>query len=96
MVIHILENVKTASTYEDGEVIFNLISNALSNNEDVTLSFVGITSVPSAFINSALIRLLEVFNYDFIRAKLTIVDTTKHINELIKSRFSFVLTKRGV
>lgn len=94
MVIYILEHIKTASTYEDGEVIFNLISNALSNNENITLSFKDITSVLSAFINSALIRLLEVFNFEFIRTKLTFIDTTKHINELIKSRFTFVISKK--
>ena len=94
MVIYILEHIKTASTYEDGEVIFNLISNALSNNENITLSFKDITSVLSAFINSALIRLLEVFNFEFIRTKLTFIDTKKHINELIKSRFTFVISKK--
>ena len=93
MVIIILEHVKTASTYEDGEIIYNLISSALSNGESVILSFKDITSVPSAFINSALIRLLENFNFEFIRSRLTIKDTTKHINELIKSRFKFVLSK---
>lgn len=93
MVIYILKHVKTASTYEDGEVIFNLISNCLKNNEDVILSFQDITSVPSAFVNSALIRLLEFFAFDLIRNKLKFTDTTKHINELIKSRFAFVLSK---
>lgn len=94
MVIYILEHVKTASTYEDGEVVFNLISSALKNNENVTLSFKDVSSVPSAFINSALIRLLEFFDFDLIRNKLTFADTTKHINELIKSRFAFVLSKK--
>lgn len=94
MVIYILEHVKTASTYEDGEVIFNLISSALKNNENVTLSFKDISSVPSAFVNSALIRLLEIFDFDVIRNKLTFIDTTKHINELVKSRFAFVISKK--
>ncbi len=94
MVINILEHVKTASSYEDGEVIFNLIFNALKNNQDVILSFRDITSVPSAFINSSLIRLLEFFDFEVIRSKVTFIDTTKHINELIKSRFSFVVYKK--
>lgn len=94
MVIYILEHVKTASSYEDGEVIFNLISSALKNNENVTLSFKNISSVPSAFVNSALIRLLETFDFDVIRNKLTFIDTTKHINDLVKSRFAFVISKK--
>ncbi|MBA3695222.1 MAG: STAS-like domain-containing protein [Methylotenera sp.] len=94
MVINILEHVKTASTYEDGEVVYNLIYDALSSGESVVLSFKDITSVPSAFINSALIRLLEVFNFEYIRNRLIIKDTTKHINDLIKSRFEFVVSKK--
>ncbi len=93
MVINVLDHVKTASTYEDGEVIFNLICDALRKNENIILSFNAITSVPSAFINSSLIRLLEDFSFDLIREKITFINTTKHINELIRSRFAFVLSK---
>ena len=91
MVINILDHIEKASTYEDGEVIFNILNKLLENNQDVTLSFKNINSVPSAFINSVLIRLLEHFNFEFIQTKLTITDSTKNINNLIKSRFEFVL-----
>lgn len=93
MVINILDYVKVTSTYEDGEVIYKLICEALQRQENVVLSFSGITSVPSAFINSALIRLLEQFSFNQIREMVTFTSTTKHINELIKSRFEFVLSK---
>lgn len=93
MVINILDHVKTASTYEDGEVIYKLISDALHDDQNVILSFNTIKSVPSAFINASIIRLLEDFNFEFIREKITFINTTKHINELIKSRFDFVLSK---
>lgn len=94
MVINILDHVKTASTYEDGEVIYKLISDAFRKNENVILSFNAITSVPSAFINSALVRLLEDFSFNQIRDMITFINTTKHINELIRSRFTFVLSKK--
>ncbi|HEY8118149.1 MAG TPA: STAS-like domain-containing protein [Methylophilaceae bacterium] len=93
MVINIVDYVKTASTYEDGEVIYKLISDAIRRDEQVILSFSGIPSVPSAFINSAILRLLEDFSFEKIREKIIFVNTTKHINDLIKSRFEFVLSR---
>ena len=93
MVINIIDHVKTASTYEDGEIIYTLISKALHNEQQVTLSFKTIKSVPSAFINASIIRLLEEFNFEYIREKIVFINTTKHINELIRSRFEFVLSK---
>lgn len=94
MVINILDHIKTTSTYEDGEVIYRLISDALKNDQQVVLSFNAIKSVPSAFINASIIRLLEEFNFEYIREKISFIDTTKHINELIRSRFDFVLSKK--
>jgi hypothetical protein len=94
MVIRILDYVKTASSYEDGEVIFKLISSEIKQNKTVTISFQEISSVPSAFVNAAFIRLLEEFSFEKIRNTLSFIDTTKNINELIKSRFNFVLAHK--
>lgn len=93
MVIRILDYVETASSYEDGQIIYTLIVESIKRNEDVILSFDSIPSVPSAFINSALLQLLEEFPFQKIKEKLMIKDTTKHINELINSRFNFVISK---
>ena len=91
MVIRILDYVKNASTYEDGDVIFKKILSEIRQDRAVTISFKGISSVPSAFVNAAFIRLLEDFPFEKIRKYLRFSDSTKHINELIKSRFDFVL-----
>ena len=96
MVIEILDYVKQASTYEDGEIIYTLISDAIRKNEKVILSFNQIPSVPSAFINSAILRLLEEFTFEKIRENVVFTNTTKHINDLIKSRFEFVLSKPSI
>jgi STAS-like domain of unknown function (DUF4325) len=95
MVIRIIDYFKTPSTYEDGDVIFKKISSEIQQGNQVTISFEGISSVPSAFINAAFIRLLEEFCFEKIRNSLRFTDTTKHINELIKSRFDFVLSQLG-
>jgi hypothetical protein len=89
VVIRIVDHVKTQSTYEDGAVIYRLIADELRANRPVTLSFAGIKSIPSAFVNAALVKLLEEFQFSFIRSRLNIVDSTRQINRLIKDRFDF-------
>lgn len=89
MVIRIADHTRTHSTYADGEVIYRLLESELRAGRKVTLSFLGIKSVPSAFINAALIKLLEEFDFKFIQTNLSIIDSTRQINNLIKDRFHF-------
>lgn len=91
MVIIIKNHVTMPSSYEDGEKIFNLIYPEIDKNESVSVSFDGIDSVPSAFINAAFIRLLERFSFEHIKSYLQIIDSTHHINTLIRNRFAFAV-----
>ena len=96
MVIRIADHVRTYSTYADGEVIYRLIAEELRVGRTVTVSFSGIKSIPSAFVNAALIKLLEEFDFDYIRFHLKIVDSTRQINQLIKDRFYFATKEPGL
>lgn len=93
MVIIIKNHVSMPSSYADGEKIFNLIYPEIDKNESVSVSFDGIDSVPSAFINAAFIRLLERFSFEHIKNYLKITDSTHHINTLIRNRFAFAVKK---
>lgn len=88
--IRITEHVKQASTYDDGQVIFDLISPKIISDNPIEVSFLGIQAVPSAFVNAAFLQLLEVVPMQTIQRNLKISDSTKFINELIKRRFEFV------
>ena len=90
MVIKLLDLVEHCSTYDDGEVVFNAISPPLERGEDVVISFNGVSAVPSAFVNAAIVRLVERMPIGQVKAHLKIIDSTKQINELIKSRFEFL------
>lgn len=90
MELRLLDHVKTCSTYGDGEVIYALIAPKIVNGEDVTLSFSGVSAVPSAFINGAIVRLVESSSLDVVRQHLKIENSTRQINELIRSRFDFL------
>lgn len=94
MVIRILDYVSTPSSYKDGEVIYKLIRQEFGSGRKVVLSFDGIGSIPSAFVNAALIKLLEEFSFVFIRSNLDIVKSTRQINRLIKDRFLFAANEK--
>lgn len=94
MVIKVAEHVKTASSYADGEVIFRLLVEPVRQGKNVTVDFSGITSVPSAFVNSAFVRLLEHVTFEQVRSTLTFIHSTRQINDLIRSRFEFVAHER--
>ena len=91
MVIRILDHVQTYSSYSDGEVIFRLIAAEFDAGRAVAVSFDGIVAISSAFVNSALIRLVESYDFAFIREHLDFLDTTKQINRVIRDRFLFAL-----
>lgn len=94
MVIRVLDHVQQCYTQEDGDKIFRVIHRSLKRGDSVVLSFDGVEYVPSSFVNASLISLLDEMPFEKIRAHLSFVETTKQINEMIKSRFAFEIGKR--
>jgi hypothetical protein len=94
MVIRALDLVPQCYSQEDGHKVYKVIQPLLSKGEQIELSFEGVDTVPSSFVNTALIRLLDVISFDRIRSNLRFVNTTKQINEMIKMRFDFEVNKR--
>ncbi len=92
--IRIADYVDRPSTYEDGQKIFDLIVSDVVEGRPVKVSFYGITAVPSAFINAAFVQLVERTSLDNIRKNLSFADSTKFINDMIKSRFEFIESQR--
>lgn len=94
MVIRALDIVRQCYTQDDGMKVFNEILPRLKQGERVELSFEGVETVPSSFINTALIHLLDVVTFDTIKSNLRFVDTTRQINDMIRSRFNFEVHER--
>lgn len=94
MVINILDHVERCYSNTDGDIILSLIKPKITDGQQVTISFNGVDSVPSSFVNSAFIALLDDFPFDYIRSHLKFTNTTKQINEMIKNRFSFEVNER--
>jgi hypothetical protein len=94
MVVRALDLVVHCYTQEDGHAVYRAILPLLEQGKNVDLSFDGVETVPSSFINTALISLLEKLSFDTIKAQLRFVDTTRQINEMIRSRFDFEVNVR--
>lgn len=89
MVIKVLELVPDCNSRSSGEIVGAAILSALQSNRKATISFVGVNDVPSVFVNSAFVPLLEHFSYDRLRQMLTVTNSTRQINDIIKRRLSF-------
>lgn len=79
---------------EDGQIIYDLIIAPLSNGKTVFVSFEGVDTVTSSFVNSAFIELLETLPFQNIKTHLKFESTRKSIGELIRSRFDFEVNRR--
>ena len=94
MVINILDHVDKCYSNDDGSIIFNKIKDAFDTQDKITISFKGITSLNSSFVNSAFIELLDYYNFSLIQEKLRFINSTQQINKIIKDRFSFEVSKK--
>lgn len=94
MVIRTLDYVKQCYTQEDGKKIYAVVLPYLEKKIKVELSFDGVEFVPSSFVNTALIALLDKVPFQTIRDCLSFVDTTKQINDMIRDRFVFEVNHR--
>ena len=59
---------------DDGEVIFAQIKAALDAGKSVAVSFAGVESLSTAFLNSAIGELLGVFESDDLNERLQIIE----------------------
>ena len=64
----------TAITYEDGEKVYALIFQALTEEKKVILDFQGITLVIPAFLHAAIGELYKDFDNDFLNSNLTFIN----------------------
>jgi hypothetical protein len=86
MVIRILDLVSGADTATQGSVVFVRVRDALAGNNSVTVSFGGVKTATSSFVNAAFVQLLDAMTFSDVKARLRVVDSTRQINDMIKTR----------
>jgi phosphatidylserine/phosphatidylglycerophosphate/cardiolipin synthase-like enzyme len=96
MVIRALDIVAQCYSNADGQKIYEAVYDYVARGEEVTVSFDGVDAVPSSFVNTAFIALLEHFPFQRIRETLSFSKTTPQINEMIRTRFAFESSRKAV
>lgn len=59
---------------DDGQRVYDRIASALKEDRNVTLSFINVSSLTSAFLNAAIGQLYGSFSEDQIRSQLKVKD----------------------
>jgi hypothetical protein len=89
MVIRIRDFVSAANTAEEGEIVFSRLRGGLSRQKSaIIVSFEGIQTATSSFVNAAFVELLEKFSYADLKARLKVTNSTRQINDMIKMRLA--------
>ncbi len=88
MVITVRAIVPACDTNLQGDAVRDAITRALSSGGDIEVSFAGITSATTSFVNSAFVDLLNALSFDEIKRRIRVVHSTRQINDMIKNRLS--------
>lgn len=62
---------------EDGKKVFELIKRILLDNRSVTLSFLNVDMLTTAFLNTAIGQLYRDFSEDIIKENIKVVDLSQ-------------------
>jgi hypothetical protein len=63
-----------------------LVSSLRNSNGPVAVNFQGLTTVTSSFANLAFVQLLTEWPLSELKKRLKIVNSTRQINDMVKSR----------
>lgn len=87
MVVVVKEIAGSADTADEGARVAAVLKRQLRETGEVTLSFAGLQTVTSSFLNTAIVPLISEFSLDYFKTHVRVVSSTRQINEMIKKRF---------
>jgi hypothetical protein len=77
--------VPAADTAEQGSAVLSAPLNALAIHDQVT-EFAELKTAASSFVNVAFVGLLDALSFGEIKRRIRVVDSTRQINDMIKTR----------
>ena len=87
MVIRVIDLIGAADTEADGSAVYARLHTALSNSDNaIVLSFTGVHTATSSFVNAAFVPLLRDVTYSDLKRRLRVIDSSRQINDMIRSR----------
>lgn len=84
MVVKVLDVVPACNTAAQGAVLADRLRPLLATNKKVTLSFSGVSDVPSSFINASIVALFAEFPEEALTRYLAISNVTSQISHMIR------------
>lgn len=86
--ITIKDHVSEGFTNDDGALLYGVIQKHLYENDLIVLSFEGMTSISSSFLNSSLVQVKEEIGFNELKRRFRFIKTNQSINSTIRTRFS--------
>ena len=85
--ILVVEVAGRGDTADQGILLHKALVASLRNSSSpVSVDFEGLTTVTSSFANLAFVQLLTEWPFSELKKRLKIVNSTRQINEMVKSR----------
>lgn len=84
MVIYALDVVTACNTADQGATVAEAVRAGLEKTQSVTLSFRGVSDVPSSFINASIVALVKEIPPQELPNRLMISEVTSQIGAMIK------------
>jgi hypothetical protein len=84
--IQIRDLVAGANTADDGNVVFTHLRSAMASGARFVVSFIGVQTATSSFVNAAFVPLLKDFSFADVKRRMRVTDSTRQINQMIKTR----------
>jgi hypothetical protein len=86
MVIRIREIAGGADTAEQGFAVLLALRAELGRAPLVTVSFEGVVTATSSFINASFVQLLDQMDLEDIKKRVLVLRSSRQINDMIRSR----------
>lgn len=86
MVIKVIDIAAGANTEAQGEAVLRHLRDSFLFSDKIIISFEGIHTATSSFVNAAFVPLLDAMSFDEIKMRLKIVSSAKQINDMVRAR----------
>jgi hypothetical protein len=84
LLIIVKEVITGTSTNAEAMPLFILMDEALTQNKAVVLSLKNCKSMSSSFLNSSIGCIVDKYGFDLLKGRLSIVDFTPFMGQIIK------------
>lgn len=86
--------VETFVTNEQGDIVFQEIEKTLKTNGKVVISMEGVEILTSSFLNSSIVPLTDMYDFEWFKNNVKIINGKPHVIKMIKDRINFAYNEK--